>query len=308
GEPTLHTRLPAWVAQAKAIGCRVEMITNGTLLDEKKSRQLIDAGLDLLWVSIDGSTPEHFADVRIGAELPKILDNLKTFRRLRSGGHFAMPEIGVAFVAMKRNIRDLPAVLKLARRLGAMHFKVSNVLAIDDELTGERLYESAAHDISFMTSLFMPHLSLPKLPFTDETQDALTAAFRSGYNVTFAGSSFAGANDVCNFIESGSMAVAWDGAVSPCLPLMHTHTHRIKGHWRKSRAHHIGNVNQRGLLDVWNDPEYVQYRNHVQGFEFAPCTFCGGCEMLDGNEEDCAGNTFPACGGCLWAQGLVQCP
>ncbi len=308
GEPTLHTHLPAWITQAKAIGCRVEMITNGTLLDEKKSRQLIEAGLDLLWVSIDGATPEHFGDVRLGAELPNILENLKTFRHLRGGGHFPKPEIGVAFVAMKRNIIDLPEVLRMARRLGAMHFKVSNVLAIDAELKGEMLYERAANDISFLASAFTPRLSLPKMSFTDETQAALVEAFRSGYNVNFAGSSFAGANDVCNFIESGSLTVAWNGAVSPCLPLMHTHTHLVKGHWRVSHAHQIGNVNQRELLELWNDPEYVRYRNHVQGFEFAPCTFCVGCEMLDANEEDCLGNVFPACGGCLWAQGLIQCP
>ena len=30
--------------------------------------------------------------------------------------------------------------------------------------------------------------------------------------------------------------------------------------------------------------------------------------ILDGNEEDCLGNVFPACGSCLWAQGLIQCP
>jgi hypothetical protein len=24
--------------------------------------------------------------------------------------------------------------------------------------------------------------------------------------------------------------------------------------------------------------------------------------------EDCYGNAFPACGGCLWAQGIIQCP
>ena len=75
-----------------------------------------------------------------------------------------------------------------------------------------------------------------------------------------------------------------------------------------SRAHLVGNVNHRDLLDIWHDPQYVAYRDHVQGFAFAPCTFCGGCEMLDGNEEDCVGNVFPACGGCLWAQGLIQCP
>jgi len=57
GEPLFHPRTVEWVAQAKAAGARVELITNGTLLTEKRSRQLIDAGLDLLWVSIDGASP-----------------------------------------------------------------------------------------------------------------------------------------------------------------------------------------------------------------------------------------------------------
>ena len=34
GEPLVHTRTIDWIAQAKALGARVEMITNGTLLDE----------------------------------------------------------------------------------------------------------------------------------------------------------------------------------------------------------------------------------------------------------------------------------
>jgi MoaA/NifB/PqqE/SkfB family radical SAM enzyme len=159
-----------------------------------------------------------------------------------------------------------------------------------------------------MSSAFTPHLSLPKLPFTEKTKDALVKAFRSGYTVNYAGSSFSGSNDVCNFIESGALAIAWNGNVSPCLPLMHNHMHYIKGHWRMSRAHIVGNVNHHSLLDIWHDPQYIAYRDHVQGFAFAPCTFCGGCELLDGNEEDCLGNVFPACGGCLWAQGLIQCP
>ena len=33
------------------------------------TRQLVDAGLDMLWVSIDGASPQTYADVRIGAEL-----------------------------------------------------------------------------------------------------------------------------------------------------------------------------------------------------------------------------------------------
>jgi len=45
------------VARVKEIGATAEMITNGRLLDAKRSRRLIDAGLDVLWVSIDGATP-----------------------------------------------------------------------------------------------------------------------------------------------------------------------------------------------------------------------------------------------------------
>ena len=39
-----------------------------------------------------------------------VIENVMRFRRLRSGGHYATPEIGIAFVAMKRNIADLPEV------------------------------------------------------------------------------------------------------------------------------------------------------------------------------------------------------
>jgi hypothetical protein len=46
----------------------------------------------------------------------------------------------------------------------------------------------------------------------------------------------------------------------------------------------------------------------VQRFDFSPCAYCGGCDLSKGNETDCIGNTFPTCGGCLWAQGIVQCP
>jgi hypothetical protein len=74
------------------------------------------------------------------------------------------------------------------------------------------------------------------------------------------------------------------------------------------RAYVVGNVVERNLSDLWNDPEYVAFRKRIQGFDFSPCTICGGCELSEANEEDCFGNTFPTCGGCLWAQGVIQYP
>lgn len=308
GEPLFHKHTVEWIARAKAIGAQVELITNGTMLTEKRSRALIDAGLDVIWVSIDGATPESYADVRLGAELPKVMANLARFRKMRRGSHRPRPEIGIAFVAMARNIDELPEVLRIGHSLGAKHFSVSNVLPYTAAMQAEMLYTRTLRDLTYMDSPWHAKLSLPRMDLNEKTQTAFLQALQSGYNVNFAGNSLGGASDVCNFIESGTISIGWDGGVSPCWPLMHTHTSYLHGKPHQSRRHVVGNVTERELLDIWLDEEYVTYRQKVQSFAFAPCTFCGGCDLSEANEEDCFGNEFPACGSCLWAQGVIQCP
>ncbi len=308
GEPLFHRETPAMVARVKALGCEVELITNGTLLSEKRSHELIDAGLDVLWVSLDGATPESYTDVRLGAALPQVLRNLEQMRPMRRGMYHPKPELGIAFVAMRRNIKDLPKVIAIGRRLKATRFSISNVLPYTDELRDETLYNRTLKDVAYLESVWIPKVSLPKMDLDDVTREAFFDALRSGCSITFAGNKLSGANDVCTFIESGAMAIGWDGSVSPCPPLLHNHEEYLRDRKRISKRHVIGTVAERGLLDLWNDPEYASYRDRVQGFSFPPCTFCGGCDMVNANEEDCIANGFPACGACLWAQGVIQCP
>ena len=69
--------------------------------------------------------------------------------------------------------------------------------------------------------------------------------------MTYAGNNFGGANDVCVFIESGSLAIGWDGSVSPCPPLLYNHVQYLNGWRRLSKRHIVGDVNERGLLELW---------------------------------------------------------
>ena len=124
----------------------------------------------------------------------------------------------------------------------------------------------------------------------------------------FAGASFDESNDCCPFSEGGSMAIGWEGNLSPCLPLLHNHITYLNGWERSLKRHAVGNVIERDLNVLWNEPEYVAFRERVQKFDFSYCIFCGGCNLLESNEEDCFGNAFPVCGGCMWAQGVIQCP
>jgi MoaA/NifB/PqqE/SkfB family radical SAM enzyme len=308
GEPLAHRDIVSMITQAKALGARVELITNGTLLDEALARQLIAARLDVLWVSLDGTTPESFADVRLGAALPQILDNVMRFRDLRDRSYYPVPELGIAFVAMKRNIAQLPDLLVLSRWLGAAHVKVTNVLPYTADLRDEILYWRILMDGDCPPSPGVPHVMLPKININDVTRRPLYHVLNSHRTITYADYNLQSLHDRCPFVEGGTLAIAWDGGVSPCLPLMHDHVSYVDRYERHSRRYTVGNVNDDDLIDVWQQTDYLAFRRRVREFEFAPCTSCGGCQLLEANEEDCIGNTFPTCGGCLWAQGVIQCP
>ena len=67
GEPTAHPDILTMIGKVKALGVRVEMTTNGTLLDEPMIEGLLQSRLDRLWVSFDGADESRFEAIRRGA-------------------------------------------------------------------------------------------------------------------------------------------------------------------------------------------------------------------------------------------------
>jgi MoaA/NifB/PqqE/SkfB family radical SAM enzyme len=314
GEPLAHPDILDMVSRAKEIGSPVEMITNGTLLKKELSGNLIEAGLDKLWVSLDGATPECYGDVRLGALLPEVLENMSAFRRMcrtipspiAPSAFDTRPEIGIVFVAMKRNIHELPQLLNLATEVGASRVLVSNVLPYTEEMNKEILYARSLSDTAYKSSMF--RLDLPKLDIDEDTKRSIYRSMEARHSISLVRSHLWEGNDYCPFIENGAIAVNWEGSLSPCIPLLHSHKSYFEGTERSHRRYSVGNVNEHSLEELWNQPEYLSFRERVQRFEFAPCNYCGGCTYLWENEKDCLGNPFPTCGACLWAQGIIQCP
>lgn len=70
----------------------------------------------------------------------------------------------------------------------------------------------------------------------------------------------------------------------------------------------FGSIQERPLAEIWSSKEYKTFRRKFDDFEFASCIYCGHCELFAENQEDCIGNSHPACGGCLWAEGVLSCP
>lgn len=208
---------------------------------------------------------------------------------------------------MKRNISDLPKVIDIGRRMGAHHYLVTNMLPYTKEMVEGVLNYQALDNINLSRFNFS---AIAK----GNTSSAAVIPTLQGKNITFTISNSKISRDQCAFIESGACAVSWDGNLSPCLPLLHSHTSYLSNLDRAacgerfSRRWIIGKIRNYSLSNLWNRAEYSAFRDRVRAFNFPPCTNCGGCNLSFSNEQDCFGNEFPTCGGCLWSRGVVRCP
>lgn len=85
GEPMVHPDVVWQVAYAKEKGIvDVMMNSNGTLLSDKMAKDLLEAGLDNLFISFDAVDPADYEVQRIGTSIGKVIDNVYNFIKLRN--------------------------------------------------------------------------------------------------------------------------------------------------------------------------------------------------------------------------------
>lgn len=132
GEPLLSPHLVDMVAHAAGRGVEVGFNTNGTLLTRPVAARLVGAGLGWLHVSLDGATAAAYEEVRHGTDLrphagqfERVVGNLRGLVKLR--GERRLPRIQLVFVAMRRNVRELPALVELAADVGVDSVRVQNL-------------------------------------------------------------------------------------------------------------------------------------------------------------------------------------
>jgi len=307
GEPTVHPDILAMIGRIGALGVRTELTTNGTTLDDALVAGLFEARLDRIWVSFDGAEAPSFTSVRKGASFERIVASLQRLQEENARRRHQIA-VGIAFVLLRRNVGDLKALDELSRRVGADRILVSSVLPYSADMEKEML---CLLTLTTETLTFDPgkvEMSLPRIDVSPFAREAIYDLLQSRGNLTMMGNRIFAPSRHCRFIEDRTTFVRWDGKVAPCMALLHDHTTFLYGAERSVRSFALGDLADSPLGAIWRSKRYREFRERVRRFDFSPCHVCGGCQLLEQNVEDCYGNAHPACGGCLWAQGIVQCP
>ena len=101
GEPMMVKTLPRMIRYLKERGTYVLFNTNGTLLTERKGRELIAAGLDELRVSLDAAEPRSFLAVRGKDMFNKIVRNVRAFTALQRAEGIDRPLVSLWLTGLK---------------------------------------------------------------------------------------------------------------------------------------------------------------------------------------------------------------
>jgi radical SAM protein with 4Fe4S-binding SPASM domain len=126
GEQMMRKDLVEVVGLIKRAGMRCSMVTNGSISREPIFRALMQAGVDSITFSIDGSTKESHELFRRGTDFDRLLNSIRTCVKLRKEEGFAT-RLSTNTVLTNRNVEEVPKIGALVRSLGVDAFKFQPV-------------------------------------------------------------------------------------------------------------------------------------------------------------------------------------
>lgn len=108
GEPLLYPHIIEAIEYANKKGFKTVMYTNASLLDEDMARQILDAKLNEMRLSVDGYDRESFESLRSGLSWDTVVNNVKNFHDIKNRGGYktltmARPTVTGEYVS-KRNL------------------------------------------------------------------------------------------------------------------------------------------------------------------------------------------------------------
>jgi len=108
GEPLVHPRIFDFLKEAKQAGLWTRLVTNASLLNGDRARELVAMGLDELHVSINGGSAETYARVHGAAPstFARVISAVRAVSEERSRVGVRKPTIEASFVIQALNFEE----------------------------------------------------------------------------------------------------------------------------------------------------------------------------------------------------------
>lgn len=244
GEPLVAEHFDEILNRLSSLGARVALQTSGYQLTEERAQHLVASGLQHLHISVDSPEEATYTSIRPRIALSDVTSRVRQIARLKHEAGTPHPSIHVVFVAMRRNIEQLPAMVDLAADMGADNLTVQYMVVHGEELRGESLF-------------YHQQLATQMLDAAEERARAAGLDLELPERFGVAGPEAAGrCTDPWKV-----MFVRWNGEVHPCCYAPSTVV--------------MGDLSESDFWSVWNGTAYRELRRRVNSGN--PPDFCRSC-------------------------------
>ena len=259
GEPFMHPKIFEIIRLAKADGCSINTTTNGTLLTQERSEQIVKSGIDLIKVSIDSASRETYLNVRGSDNFLKIVDGIRALTEAKKRLGSDTPYIRFNYVMFKDNYHDIANIVELADRLGvnAIYFQPLDLVGIEerkDLLVGDLTYEDFSKEI---TRAFEINQRCQVKTNLQSIQEKLPTYWKK-YQIE----SQKKDTRIC-ILPWFSTYITVDGIVRPCCSFSHTKAD-------------MGNIIEQDMPEIWNGKRYQGFRKAIRSGK-RPYDICANC-------------------------------
>jgi MoaA/NifB/PqqE/SkfB family radical SAM enzyme len=251
GEPLLHPRFWEMACRVKSEGAQVGFTTNGTCLDAANLTKLLDTPMDVLAVSIAGTTAATSDGWRAGNDFTRLGISLEDLKRMKRDRNVAGPRVHIAYMLLASNWREVEALPVLAQRWGAKQVVVNNLSFIcNAALEKESLFER-------------PDLWEPAISVLEDAQQRAAALKIDFY---YCRPDRQEPHAVCTENVLRSCFLSYRGDVSPCvLTNLSTRQGSTPTCSFRGRAYPVerlvfGNVRKQSLDEIWHSTQARAFR------------------------------------------------
>ena len=114
--------------------------TNGYLMNEDLINSIIRSRIDEIVFSIDSPNADNYNFIRKGSSFERVIANLRKLQECRISSNQSSPAITIEFVAMRRNIEELPDMIRFVSDLNVKRMIVTSLVVATEGLEQESLY------------------------------------------------------------------------------------------------------------------------------------------------------------------------
>jgi radical SAM protein with 4Fe4S-binding SPASM domain len=267
GEPLLSPHLMRMLRYASDRDIAVGFNTNATLLTRARADALVQTRLSWLHVSLDGATAGTYEGIRDGADFHTTVANLTGLVAAKRTAGTRLPWIRVVFVAMRDNVGELPALIRLLATAGVDELHVQNLSHTFSDTDPAGRYEQIRR---FATDHAL---------WTGADQAAAASAFAEARTVAEAlgvslrlpslspttSRPYVGRGPRCTWPWDAAYVTS-QGVVQPCCMVM--------GDDRVS----LGDLTHQPFRQIWHGPAYRDFRRRLTG-DTPPPPVCRGCAL-----------------------------